>query len=67
MIEPLEDDAIKNAAENPLSGSADGVNVTGHNLQDLIAADRYTKSQEAVRRGVWGKIRRSRVESPGAT
>ena len=42
--------AIKQAMEQPKKGTVDGQSFEQHSLPDLIAADKYVKAQEATHR-----------------
>lgn len=48
MPSPLED-RIREAAQEPVSASSDAGSVTQRSLSELIEADRYLASKEAVR------------------
>ena len=65
----LTADAIAVAAQQPQSGSVDGVQVTMPSIPDQIAADRYRQGQRSLgRTGTgWGAVRTARVQPPGAT
>lgn len=65
----LDADAIAVAAQQPQTGSVDGVTVTMPSIPDQIAADRYRRSQAALgSTGTgWGMVRIARVKPPGTT
>lgn len=65
----LDADAIAVAAQQPQSGSVDGVQVTMPSIPDQIAADRYRRTQAALTPtgSAWGLTRTARVQPPGAT
>lgn len=69
LPEDLTADAIAVAAQQPQSGSVDGVQAAAHSIPDQIAADRYRQSQSAMSGGgsAWGATRTARVAPPGAT
>jgi hypothetical protein len=64
MPDSLDENTIKNAAESPLAAETDGTKVEGHRLPDLIVADRYVESKQAVRRAF--PVKRTQMEPPGA-
>lgn len=51
MPESEDDETIdiEQAAVDPRQVSVDGVQVSGHSLPDLIAADRYLKAKKAAK------------------
>lgn len=65
----LDADAIAVAAQQPQSGTVDGVQVTMPSIPDQIAADRYRRGQQSMgTTGTgWGAVRTARVQPPGAT
>ena len=65
----LDADTIAVAAQQPQSGSVDGVQVTMPSIPDQIAADRYRRSQAAMASNgsAWGMVRTARVQPPGST
>jgi molybdopterin-biosynthesis enzyme MoeA-like protein len=65
----LTADAIAVAAQQPQSGSVDGVQAAAHSIPDQIAADRYRRTQAALPASggsAWGCLRTARVQPPGA-
>lgn len=59
------DEAIRRTASGPRSAESDGQRVEQHSLQDLVKADRYLASKQAVKsRG--GGLRFRRMVHSGA-
>jgi hypothetical protein len=64
---------IETAAQEPATATSDGQTAASHPLPDLIAANKYLKSQEAatgtnIRGGpksAWGMLRAARRVPPG--
>ena len=69
----LTADSIAVAAQQPQSGSVDGVQAAAHSIADQIAADRYRRTQAALTPTpgttgtAWGCLRTAQVQPPGAT
>jgi hypothetical protein len=67
--------AITDAAQQPLTATVGQRSATAHSIPEMIAADQYAKSQDALtganeqggQRSAWGAIRPARVVPPGAT
>lgn len=59
---------IEQAASEPKSATSDGQSATHHDLDDLIAADRYLKGVNTVTStGTgWAGLRIARFKPPGA-
>ena len=63
MAEDLKD-AIKQNAEGPESAEVDGVRMKQHPLPDVIDADKYVKSTEALSKKNFG-LTRAKIVPPG--
>jgi len=67
--EDLTADQIAVNAQQPQTASVDGVTAAQVPIQDQIAADRYRRTQAALRSNAsgWGATRIARVQPPGTT
>ena len=63
MTNELEN-LIRQNAQGPESASADGVQVKQHSLKDLIAADKYLASKDAMRNPARALVR-VKIVPPG--
>lgn len=62
----IEEVIAEAAAENVRSVTVDGLTVSGHSIQELIAADNHTKSK-AHSNNPFGAMRAAKLRPPGTT